>query len=391
MSAIQFTSNFDSGNGILQSCVGNSLVVNIKDDVHTKNENKTFKQWFHFRLSNVKDAPLNIEIPNAGACFVPTAWINYHVCASYDRKTWFRVPCTYDAAAGSLRWNVVPTSSQIYFAYFPPYSREQHLDLIAWAGNNGGTISTIGNSLQGREIDMITIGTGPQKVWFIGRQHPGEPQGEWFIDGLLRRLLNARDATSRHLLQDATFRIVPNINPDGSTLGHLRTNAAGANLNREWTSKDDYVAPTMENSPEVFQFLQLIDSIGCDCFVDCHGDEELPYCFVSGSEGCSVYGPALEVQQRTLLQEMRKADPNFQIGHGYSIDKPNTANYRLASKQISERLKCLAVTLEMPYKDVIDCRDQPATFLDVEAVNFGANMLSAVAAILPVIRANPIK
>ena len=37
---------------------------------------------------------------------------------------------------------------------------------------------------------------------------------------------------------------VPNMNPDGSYRGHLRTNAKGANLNREWKN------PTPEYSPE---------------------------------------------------------------------------------------------------------------------------------------------
>lgn len=36
------------------------------------------------------------------------------------------------------------------------------------------------------------------------------------------------------------------MNPDGSVRGHLRTNAAGVNLNREWAQ------PTIENSPEVY-------------------------------------------------------------------------------------------------------------------------------------------
>ena len=36
------------------------------------------------------------------------------------------------------------------------------------------------------------------------------------------------------------------MNPDGSRRGHLRTNAAGANLNREWQ------APQMDRSPEVY-------------------------------------------------------------------------------------------------------------------------------------------
>ena len=38
---------------------------------------------------------------------------------------------------------------------------------------------------------------------------------------------------------------MPNVNPDGSIRGHLRTNATGANLNREWQD------PTLERSPEV--------------------------------------------------------------------------------------------------------------------------------------------
>ena len=32
--------------------------------------------------------------------------------------------------------------------------------------------------------------------------------------------------------------LVPNMNPDGSRRGHLRTNAVGANLNREWDKAD---------------------------------------------------------------------------------------------------------------------------------------------------------
>jgi len=35
------------------------------------------------------------------------------------------------------------------------------------------------------------------------------------------------------------------MNPDGSWRGHLRTNASGANLNREWGD------PTPDKSPEV--------------------------------------------------------------------------------------------------------------------------------------------
>lgn len=68
---------------------------------------------------------------------------------------------------------------------------------------------------------------------------------EWFIEGFLEELSDPHNAFSTRALKHAVFYVVPNINPDGSVRGHLRTNAAGANLNREWAT------PTLEHSPEV--------------------------------------------------------------------------------------------------------------------------------------------
>lgn len=46
------------------------------------------------------------------------------------------------------------------------------------------------------------------KIWIIARQHPGETMAEWFIEGLLGRLLDFQDPTARALLDTATFYIV---------------------------------------------------------------------------------------------------------------------------------------------------------------------------------------
>jgi murein tripeptide amidase MpaA len=101
---------------------------------------------------------------------------------------------------------------------------------------------------------------------------------EWFVEGMLDALLNPAHPFGRQLLQESVFYVVPNMNPDGSARGNLRTNAAGATLNREWLN------PTMERSPEVFLVKQKIIDTGCDLFLDVHGNEGLPYVFVAGSE-----------------------------------------------------------------------------------------------------------
>src|SRR3546814_5147097 len=94
--------------------------------------------------------------------------------------------------------------------------------------------------------------------------------------GALERLTDVADPVARRLREKATFHIVPNMNPDGSFHGHLRTNAAGVNLNREWH------APTLERSPEVLHVLKRMDETGVDFAMDVHGDESIPHVFLAG-------------------------------------------------------------------------------------------------------------
>ena len=68
----------------------------------------------------------------------------------------------------------------------------------------------------------------------------------WWMEGFLGRLLDPADPVARALLASTTLHIIPHMNPDGGSRGHLRTNAVvSANLNREWDS------PLPERSPEV--------------------------------------------------------------------------------------------------------------------------------------------
>lgn len=61
------------------------------------------------------------------------------------------------------------------------------------------------------------------------------------------------------------------MNPDGSARGHLRTNAVGSNLNREWAT------PSKELSPEVLCVRNEMEKQGVDYCLDVHGDEGHPY------------------------------------------------------------------------------------------------------------------
>jgi murein tripeptide amidase MpaA len=304
-------------------------------------------QWFHFRASGVMDEPCKFTIDRANETAFPEGWEHYNVCASYDRDNWFRVPSTYDGE--SLSWNITPELDSIYFAYFVPYSMERHLDLIAECSTSPLVKShVLGHTLDGQDLDMLEVGHGAEgrkAVWFIARQHPGESMSEWWMEGALERLLDEDDPVARKLLEKAQFYIIPNMNPDGSRRGQLRTNACGTPLNREWLN------PSMERSPEVFLTRQKMQETRVDFFIDVHGDEGLPYCFVAGFHGIPNLKQNRIEQFRKYRHTLAQLCPDFQEVHGYGADAPGTANMNMALNYIADHFDAVTMIMETPFQD----------------------------------------
>jgi murein tripeptide amidase MpaA len=251
-SSLSVTSNFDAGNiVVVDSSDASNVRLKLGDEPFTIVEKKSHKQWFYFRVANAKGVPCNFNIVNAHEASYADCYKGYWACASQDRKHWKRVPTTYND--GTLSISVTPSAEVYWISYFAPFSYEQHQELVTRCMLSPACegVEVLGQTLDGRDIECLTIGTGPAKIWVTARQHPGETQAEWWMDGFLSRLLDADDAVAKELRSGATFYVVPNVNPDGSVRGHLRTNASGANLNREWAPTGNYDAPTLARSPEV--------------------------------------------------------------------------------------------------------------------------------------------
>jgi len=313
-----------------------------------KDNQSDFYQWFYFRVSGARGMDCRLEVVNAEGAAYADGWRDYKPVASYDRVHWFRTDAAY--VDGQLIIHLKPEQDAVWVAFFAPYSMERHQDLISRCqASSLVRVEVLGNTLDGQPLDLLHITAShpppPRQAWIIARQHPGETMAEWWMEGFLERLLDEDDPVARSLLGKLTFHVVPNMNPDGSRRGHLRTNAVGMNLNREWAE------PSLEKSPEVFLVRQRMDVRGVDFFLDVHGDEELPYNFIAGCEGI----PSITEQQMTLLTRYKaalvQASPDFQIEHGYPVAPPKGANLTMATAQVAERFGCLAMTLEQPFKD----------------------------------------
>jgi murein tripeptide amidase MpaA len=195
---------------------------------------------------------------------------------------------------------------------------------------------------------------------------------EWFVEGMMDALLDNANPVSRKLLQRAVFYVVPNMNPDGSVRGNLRTNAAGANLNREW------MTPSAERSPEVLCVKNRIHETGVDMFFDIHGDEALPYNFVAGCEMLADFTPERLAAQNAFIERYMAASPDFQNVYGYAASKYNEELLTLASKYIGHTFKCLSLTLEMPFKDNANLPDPYTGWNGARSSALGAAILQPI-------------
>jgi murein tripeptide amidase MpaA len=340
---MQINAAFDSGNIIVTSIEDDRATLEIRKD-----KDSDFYQWFHFRVSGAKGRTVTLDIRNAGGSAYPGGWVDYKARYSVDRADWRQEAGTsYQDGILTIRHSC--ETDQVWFAYFAPYSIERHNDLIARIALMPGVEHVeLGHSKEGQSIDLLRLGNGPKQVWFYARQHPGESMAEHWMEGALEMLTDADDATARQLRTACTFHIVPNMNPDGSCRGHLRTNAVGVNLNREWAN------PSLEKSPEVLCVRDEMDRTGVHWAMDIHGDEAIPANFIAGFEGIPYW---TEAQGRLFTQfrtELAANCADFQDKLGYPASLPGKANLTMSTNQLANRfsqLGCVSMTLEMPFKD----------------------------------------
>jgi murein tripeptide amidase MpaA len=336
--SIAISSGFDSGNIRVVAIHDGQVDLEI-----VKDHQSDFYQWFHFRAANLGGRAVQFRIVNAAGSAYPFGWPGYRTRASTDREAWRQVPTRFADGVLTFQW---PGGADVaWFAYFAPYPMGRHEALIArMAARPGVTHAELGKTLDGRAMDLLSIGTGAKPVWLYARQHPGETMAEWFMEGALEWLTSGDPATAT-LLEHATFHLVPNMNPDGSARGHLRTNAAGVNLNREWH------APSAERSPEVLAVRAAMDRTGVAFAMDVLGDEAIPANFLAGFEGIPGWTDALGAKYYDYGRRLAAHTPDFQTEKGYPKAAPGFANLSMSTNQLAERFGAVAMTLEMPFKD----------------------------------------
>jgi len=298
---ITLHADFDGGNIEVLGGDGGRFDLAIRPDNASH-----FYQWFYFRVDGASGQALELRLTNAAGSAYPGGWPGYAARVSPDNAEWSCAETSY--ADGVLTIRHTPATYSVWFAYFAPFSSERHTALVAhYAKLPGVRHDVLGHTLDGRPLDRLRFGSGALQVWLYARQHPGETMAEWWMEGALDWLSSPQAAA---LLEAATVHVIPNMNPDGSARGHLRTNAAGVDLNREWAG------PTAERSPEILCVLEAMTASGVDFALDVHGDEAIPHVFIAGFEGIPSLNDRQSVLYRIYTESLDLKTQDFQRKHG---------------------------------------------------------------------------
>jgi murein tripeptide amidase MpaA len=367
---MQINAAFDSGNIIVTDIKGDTANLVIRKD-----KDSDFYQWFHFRVSGAKGREVTLRITNCGGSAYPGGWEDYRARYSVDRENWLQEAST-SYAEGALTIRHKCTADAVWFAYFAPYSMERHFDLVQRiTGHDGVSLIELGQSIEGQPIDCLRMGSGPKQVWLYARQHPGESMAEHWMEGAMEMLVSD-DKMAKTLRKKCTLHVVPNMNPDGSRRGHLRTNAVGVNLNREWAE------PSLARSPEVLCVRNEMDRTGAHWAMDIHGDEAIPANFIAGFEGIPNWTDDQGKRFYAFREGLAGRSADFQTKLGYPASAPGRANLTMSTNQLANRFShmgCVSATLEMPFKDHAENPDAKAGWSPARCKQLARDCLAVLA------------
>jgi len=133
--------------------------------------------------------------------------------------------------------------------------------------NSKYTIKKVGQSIEGRDLNLISIGSGKTNILLWSQMHGDEPTATQAIFDIFNFLNSSEFSNEKDaILSNLTLHFLPMLNPDGAE-NYTRRNALGVDINRD---------AVRLQSPESKTLKRVRDSLNADFGFNLH-DQSIYY------------------------------------------------------------------------------------------------------------------
>jgi len=110
---------------------------------------------------------------------------------------------------------------------------QQYLQTLASRHPQSIRLEEVGQSFLGRSIQMLTLGSGPNRILLWSQMHGDEPSATPALLDIASYIVEHKDdPVAQSILQNFTLLMIPMLNPDGTEV-YQRRNAQGIDINRD--------------------------------------------------------------------------------------------------------------------------------------------------------------
>ncbi|CAD8208043.1 unnamed protein product [Paramecium pentaurelia] len=331
---LKFDSNFESGNLFCAfKKAENVYDLILQNDINTRGNT----QWFFFSVTGAKagqTVQFNLlnqlksnSLFNEGlqpAIYSikeneinKKEWSRGGFNISYFKSSFIKeYPQTMRAKYYQLRFSYTfkYNNDKVYFAHSYPYTYTNLLEFLNTILDNPEknqymSRKSLCTTLGGNTCEVLTITSNSMQrrayrkgVVFLARQHPGEPQGSYVMQGIIE-YLTSNNPQADYLRQNCIFKIFPMMNSDGVVNGNYRCGLEGSDFNRRWKKPNKYLHPTVYYAKKYIKGFSKERQI--ILVIDLHGHSRKQSSFVYGC----AYSSQVKTIERVFALLMAKMNP----------------------------------------------------------------------------------
>ncbi len=307
-SVVYINTSIENGSKINWEMANDSTVnIYLAYDYEREVLNRAYDHW-HFLLEADTGSDITMVFHNFNEIYngehIPfNTWI-MDCITSPDDKTWQHVPVEW-IEGDRMKVKIHMESDSLYVARVEPYRVSDVKNLISRIkGEKKITITLIGKTVEGRELQIIQVGNdnAPHRIFIRARAHAWEAGGNWVVEGIIRKLLDGSDKSEGYLNNYVVY-ILPMANMDGVARGVSRFNLNGMDLNRNLTVPANPVLAPENAAMERWLDDMVAKGQKPDLAIDFHNDSNGPLFFSSTGKNKKGYVANMKVLEKLLREK----------------------------------------------------------------------------------------